>query len=1182
MSGSSGGYCPICGKSYGPEADRCPIHGFLFQSRDALRPGVVIDGAYEILQRLGAGGMGETYLVRHAYLGENLVLKRIRPELAEDPLYQQSFLREAHSLAALRKLPAVVEIRNAWQTREGYLTLLLEYVEGGNLLQWLDTARGGGPLEVLEAVSIAADLAKALAAAHAIGVLHRDVKPQNILMRRLEGGGYQLKLCDFGLAVQRVEEMTREGTTTTRLGTPGYAAPEQYTLSSREQDARVDVFGLGMTLYRLAAGRLPWEASAATWPLVCSEQQRKSLRELRPELGREYWLESLLLRMTAVERDDRIATAAEALALMQEALAETRPAPATMFRPQPRVAPPVELPQPPPPPPGTSAVTLTMPKMHGGAGEEPRAESTAGAEVPAKAPPATLPPQPHLPLPELQEPPLPPRQASEDTRTAREAPTETLALAGAGGEQPQADLTAGAGMPAEAPPATLPPEPRVPPPAELQESPLPPPQASEDAPTEGEAPTETMASAGATGEEPQAEPTAGAEMPAEALPAALPPGPRVPPPAELQEPPLPPPQASEDTRTQREAPTETMALTGAGGEEPQADLTAGLEMCADAPPATLPPEPHVPPPAELQEPPLPPLWATEEAPTARQAPTETMALSVATGEEPQAQPAAGAETPAGAAVPAEDKSGPAPSPSPELRAPVPAESQQPLPPWPPVREGTAAEHEISNATAVLAGTGGGLYAGPTRSAEMPAGAPAPTGESSAQAPTELPEPSGGAVEKPAIEPPLPHSQPAPSSLSKRGLALAASGFAVIALALVWWSARPKPTGVPGNPSAQAGQTIQAPAPAPPAVPAEQGANPPAQPAAAPPDRELVTLRNSIVAAIRAKDWPKAGPLIDGLLAKFPTHAEALEWRKMLLEAKTSSKRVEPDGASLVPPVPSAELPPPAPPKVSLPDLDEIAKRAGDAYAAQDYATAAPLYQELAESGRADAMDRLGLLYGTGRGVAQDSAQALAWYRKSAENGDTNGMVHLAERYVGRDWAQSAVWYRKAAENGHTGAMNNLGMAYLGGQGVAQDDAQAVAWLRKSAEGGDPIGMDNLGGMYAQGRGVARDDAQAVAWYRKAAEKGQGASVPAMNNLGVMYANGRGVERDDAQAVFWYRKAAEQKGSPFLAAPAMNNLGEMYENGRGVAKDMAEAVAWYNKAAAAGNASAKANLKRLGQ
>ena len=348
MSGSSGGYCPICGKSYGPGADCCPVHGFLFQSRDALRPGVVIDGAYEILQRLGAGGMGETYLVRHAFLGENLVLKRIRPELAEDPLYQQSFLREAHSLVALRKLTAVVEIRNAWQTREGYLALLLEYVEGGNLVQWLDTLRGGGPLEPLEAVAIAADLARVLAAAHAIGVLHRDGKPQNILMRQLEDGGFQLKLCDFGLAVQRMEEMTRQGTTTTRLGTPGYAAPEQYTLSSREQDARVDVFGLGMTLYRLAAGRLPWEASAASWPLVCTDQRRKSLKELRPALGREYWLENLLFRLTAVERNDRIATAAEALELMQEALAETRPAPALAVKPEPRVPPPIEAPPPPP------------------------------------------------------------------------------------------------------------------------------------------------------------------------------------------------------------------------------------------------------------------------------------------------------------------------------------------------------------------------------------------------------------------------------------------------------------------------------------------------------------------------------------------------------------------------------------------------------------------------------------------------------------------------------------------------------------------------------------------------------------------------------------------------------------------------------------------------------------------
>jgi len=546
MSGSSGGYCPICEKSY-PEADRCPVDGFLFQSRDALRPGVVIDGSCKILRRLGAGGMGETFLVRHAFLGENLVFKRIRPELAEDLQYQQSFLREVHSLAALRREPGVVEIRNAWQTREGYLALLLEYVEGGNLLQWLDTARGGGPLELFEAVSIAVDLAKALAAAHAIGVLHRDVKPQNILMRRLEGGGFQLKLCDFGLAVQRVEEMTRQGATTARLGTPGYAAPEQYTLSSREQDARVDVFGLGMTLYRLAAGRLPWEASAASWPLVCREQPRKSLRELRPALAREYWLENLLLRMTAVERNDRIATAAEALGLMQEALAETRPAPATIVRPEPLVPPPpVELPQSAPPLPGTSEATAT----------------------------------------------------------------------------------------------------------------------------EQEIPGAPMAVAGGTGEERHAESTAGAEMP------------------------------------------------------------------------------------------------------------------------------------------------------------------------------------------------------------------------------------GGT----AIELPFRRSRAEPNGLSKRGIALAASGLAVIALLLVWWSARQEPHDVPGNPPAQVEQGKQAPAQPPPAPATVQGGDLPAQSAGGPPDREAGTLRKSAVGAIRARDWSKAGRLIDDLLVELPADAEALEWRKLLSEgrksdlfAKLNPKREEPNG-----------------------------------------------------------------------------------------------------------------------------------------------------------------------------------------------------------------------------------------------------------------------------------------------
>jgi len=186
------------------------------------------------------------------------------------------------------------------------------------------------------------------------------------------------------------------------------------------------------------------------------------------------------------------------------------------------------------------------------------------------------------------------------------------------------------------------------------------------------------------------------------------------------------------------------------------------------------------------------------------------------------------------------------------------------------------------------------------------------------------------------------------------------------------------------------------------------------------------------------------------------------------------------------------------------DLDEIGKRADAAYARQDYATAAPLYQQLADAGRAGAMTNLGWLYENGRGVSQDDAQAVDWYRKAAEKGDPTGM-------------------------------RDLGSMYENGRGVVQDDA----------------GMTGLGFMYAHGRGVARDDAQAIAWYRRAAEKGE---ATAMKDLGIMYQRGLGVTQDDTQAVDWYRKAAD-KGEPL----AMTNLGVMYMQGRGVAQTSARCM-----------------------
>jgi formylglycine-generating enzyme required for sulfatase activity len=264
----------------------------------------------------------------------------------------------------------------------------------------------------------------------------------------------------------------------------------------------------------------------------------------------------------------------------------------------------------------------------------------------------------------------------------------------------------------------------------------------------------------------------------------------------------------------------------------------------------------------------------------------------------------------------------------------------------------------------------------------------------------------------------------------------------------------------------------------------------------------------------------------------------------------------------------------APRKLSAQDLDEILKRADAAYARQDYATAAPLYQKLADSGNSGAMNRLGFMYYLGRGVAQDYTQAVAWYRNAAEKANPAGMTNLGRMYqsgrgVSQDDTQAAAWYRKAAETGEPAGMDNLGFMYQNGRGVARDDTQALAWYRKAAEKADPAGMTHLGLMYQNGRGVAKDDTQAVAWYRKAADKGE---LAGMTNLGFMYQNGRGVAQDYSQAVAWYRKAAE-KGEPH----GMTFLGAMYETGHGVGQDDAQAVAWYRKAAENGSSEGMTNL-----
>ena len=243
----------------------------------------------------------------------------------------------------------------------------------------------------------------------------------------------------------------------------------------------------------------------------------------------------------------------------------------------------------------------------------------------------------------------------------------------------------------------------------------------------------------------------------------------------------------------------------------------------------------------------------------------------------------------------------------------------------------------------------------------------------------------------------------------------------------------------------------------------------------------------------------------------------------------------------------------------------------------------PLWQERAAQGDARVQLWLGSVHANGRmGVAKDEAEAVRWYRKAAEQGNTPaqmqlGMAYINGKGIAKDAAEGVRWLRKAAEQGNALAQLALGGTYINGEGIAKDAAEGVRWLRKAAEQGNALAQLALGEVYVNGEGIAKDAAEGVRWIRKAAEQG---NALAQIKLVFAYIGGEGVARDMAEANRWIRKAAEQSEDKEIQMKAQWVMGMVYEKGMGVAKDKAEAVRWYRKAAEQGNEDAKEALKRL--
>ncbi|UJR79576.1 Serine/threonine protein kinase [Sandaracinus amylolyticus] len=228
------------------------------------RVGTRLAGKYDLTAILGRGGMGTVYAGVHAWTGRKVAVKLLKPALAEDPNVVRRFLREARAAAALRH-PHVVDVLDMGQEDDGAVYLVLELLDGESLGGLLRRRKRMTPEELLPIVLPVAD---ALVDVHAKGLVHRDLKPDNVFVARGRGDRQVPKLLDFGIAKILEDTSGTPGTRTGAIvGTPHYMSPEQAS-GSGEIGPASDVWSFGVLLFECLSGKLPYEAETATGVLV--------------------------------------------------------------------------------------------------------------------------------------------------------------------------------------------------------------------------------------------------------------------------------------------------------------------------------------------------------------------------------------------------------------------------------------------------------------------------------------------------------------------------------------------------------------------------------------------------------------------------------------------------------------------------------------------------------------------------------------------------------------------------------------------------------------------------------------------------------------------------------------------------------------------------------------------------
>jgi serine/threonine-protein kinase len=277
-------------------SDQAGREGMRLVSALPRMEGRVLGGRYRLLRQLGTGGMGSVWLCEHVALGRRFALKVLNADRAADPELVARFRQEARAASGITQ-ENVVDVIDSGQDPDGEHYYVMEALDGRSLGQVL---REDGPLPVGRALALLEQICRALAAAHGRGVVHCDVKPDNVLIEPLADGGERAKLIDFGISrLPGAGRLTRDGEV---IGTPEYMSPEQ--AAGEEVDALTDVYATGVLAFELLTGCLPLVGPTAIATLVAHQTQLPAPPgQRRPGLGPE--VDELVLRALAKRPADR-------------------------------------------------------------------------------------------------------------------------------------------------------------------------------------------------------------------------------------------------------------------------------------------------------------------------------------------------------------------------------------------------------------------------------------------------------------------------------------------------------------------------------------------------------------------------------------------------------------------------------------------------------------------------------------------------------------------------------------------------------------------------------------------------------------------------------------------------------------------------------------------------------------